>query len=422
MKFYIKQNESYSNPIKYVLEIIAQFTYDELIIIQDPTLANQIFDHQNASSLPICKSFYAGLKENTDFIRNTFSHEPIIRNDEQKPDYIASLFFAINCIQEYSNQSQDYDEYGRYQFTKSWQKRFDKIEENLVLKYIREFQQLVGIKQKPSFRSKLFVSHDIDTVNGALFQDGLWLLKHKRFGQIFKLLFNEVTKGGSWNNIDTILKINSEYDIKATFFWLSQNGVGSQNVKNADYKISKQHKNFENITNASSFNGLHKSSMNLSFDQELELLPTKSTLNRNHFLKFTLPKHWNEIELSKITFDASLGFAEQSGFRNGFAFPFIPFNIEKDEKFHFVEMPLMVMDGTYQQYLKIDKDDTAASIISFFEKHQYDSILSFLWHNTHFTEHKYGGYLEVYKTIIKYFYDSKFEFTSPEDIQKLILK
>lgn len=422
MKIYINKDSKYLNPIKYTLDLIEAFSKDTFQIINDKNSCDLIIDHTDVNSAPIAYLFYDNINSNNLNHIEVFKNNNIILDQHNKPDYLTTIFYIVNCLQEYNTSESQADIYGRFKYEKSWQHKFNKIEENVVLQYIFDFLKSIKADIKPSFKSKIFVSHDIDTINGSLLQDGLWALKHRRFDIICLLIFKEIINKGEWKNIDKIIKLESEYDIKSTFFWLVKKGEGLNNIRNADYNISKQNKFIKEIKINSFYFGLHKSCSNNTIDEELSLLPDISTLNRHHFLRFSLPKLFEEIEESKLTFDSSIGFAERYGFRNGFGMPFIPFNLKDNKKYSFVEMPLMVMDGTFQKYLKTPLEKTADTAINFFEKHNQNAYLSFLWHNTHFTNYKYKGYKEEFIKIIKYLYESNYAFITPTEITSKFFK
>ncbi|MBK9566004.1 MAG: hypothetical protein IPO37_12730 [Saprospiraceae bacterium] len=76
-----------------------------------------------------------------------------------------------------------------------------------------------------------------------------------------------------------------------------------------------------------SANGLHKSSLDYNFITELDHLGFETDRNRFHYLKFSLPDGFDQLESSKIKYDFSLGFPNQIGYRNNFGLPFVHLSI-----------------------------------------------------------------------------------------------
>jgi len=420
-RIFIKKDQSYSKPIEYILLKFSKNKSCVFSFEKDKASAQLIFDNSDPTSQPINISFYESLLNNKIFGHDAyFKSEPyILFQNSNKPDWLATAFYLINSFQEYNIEPQNdfLDKYGRFRYDKSYQSKFNCIEENIVQEcfdsFAREnliFSELANVKRQ----TKVFISHDIDTINGSFLQDGLWAVKRGRLDIILKLIMNEILLNPDWKNMDKITKLHSEHDLKSTFFWLATKKVAENRIKNADYSIGKYSKLIEKSTS----HGLHKSCYNFSIDKELEMLPFDTKLNRYHFLKFTLPSSWDEIQNSALQLDASLGFAERYGYRNSYGLPFRPYNISTQTSYDFVEVPLNIMDGALHRYMKIPLKETGSSIIDFFEKNKTNSIISLLWHNTYFTNYKYTGYLQEYKKVLFYLNESGIQSITPEEIIK----
>ncbi len=416
MKIFIKRDEVYTKPLKYILSVLSKNKSIPVTFSQTKTDAQLIFDHTDSTSIAVNSWFYETLLK-----KKIFRHENyftancyILFPETKKQDYLATAFYMINCFQEYDNHN--VDKYGRYQFSGSYQNKFNCIEKNIVQACFDSFcneYPVFGGSLKSDKKTKVFLSHDIDSIYGSFLQDGLWAIKKGRLDVILKLVMSEILLKPNWKNIDKIVKLHSEHDLKSTFFWLATQKIDSNKVKNADYSINK----LGDLLSITKSNGLHKSCMSYSFDEELDMLPFKTNLNRYHFLKFAVPTAWENIQNSKINFDASLGFAERYGFRNSYGLPFKPYNIDTGEEYSFIETPLNVMDGTLYRYMKVPKNKTAQGIIDFIEKNKTNCIISILWHNPYFTNHyKYGGYLEEYKKVLLYLNEEGIKSITPDEI------
>ena len=157
-----------------------------------------------------------------------------------------------------------------------------------------------------------------------------------------------------WLNMDQIMSLESEFNCTSTFFWLVKKGK-EQGLKNSDYnfKSPRIKKIFHEVRNRGFENGIHKSISKDSFMSELEIFDETPIANRYHFLKFNLPSGYDAIEQAGLKIDTSLGFAENSGFRNNYGRPFNPFNVEERRPYSFIEVPLHVMDTALYQIQKI---------------------------------------------------------------------
>jgi hypothetical protein len=413
---YIKPEEAYSSPIEYFFSILGKNKSLTILFLNSAENAEIIVDHTKAESIPIATDFYKDLLIEKKFgFNHFFKSECLVKTIDGKPDYQGTIFYMLNCFQEYGSGGETIDKLGRFKFTSSYQFKFDSIEKNLVQEYLDQFCMSVPILKKyadNNIKSKIFLSHDIDSIHGALLQDGFWALKKGRIDIVLRLMMNAILLRPDWKNMDQINKIHSEHDLKSTFFWIVNKGTGLQGVKNADYSIRK----LKSVLEKTESNGLHKSSSSESIPEELLKLPVKTSLNRYHFLKYTLPDAFREIDEAGITFDASLGFAEHVGFRNSYGLPFCPYDLKTRKPHNFVEVPLNMMDRTYHQYMKVPLNETSQEVIKFVEKHKENCVLSLLWHNNYFTAYKYGGYLNEYKKVLNYFHESGIQCTTPNEI------
>lgn len=327
---------------------------------------------------------------------------------------LLEIFYLVNSLDEYKASPDSFDELGRMKFDNSIRKAIG-VDKNIVLQKMisvhQQYPQLIDLLKRTDHASYFFLSHDIDSIHGSFLQDGLWAAKKGRLDVIFKLLANAATSKAEWFNMDLIQKTESEYGFKSTFYWLVNSGKIDTRQTNSDYDINsgKVKTSINNLSAANFEHGLHKSISKESFTQELAKAPFKTVGNRYHYLKFKLPEAYQTIEKSGLKLDASLGFAEHYGFRNNYGYPFHPYNTETGKPYSFLEVPLNIMDGSFQRYMKIPVHETASTIINFLEKNNKNCLLSILWHNTFFSNYKYKGYLEEYKKILQYLYESKFQ-------------
>ncbi|MFN2394833.1 MAG: hypothetical protein ABR597_04005 [Bacteroidales bacterium] len=417
LKIHIRKNTSYHYPVLYTLLLIEKNRGEQFSFIDSAENADLVWNHEHPRSQIISLDFYDELARINPKLshKHIFKDEQLIRDSNNKKDLIATIFYMVNCLQEFSVAENDLDALGRFRYESSYQKRFNSIEKNLVKQYMNEFCEAKGIQGKKT-ASAFFISHDIDTIYGSLLQDGYWALRSLRLGDMLKVIAVEISRRPHWKNMERIMHINSEYDVKSTFFWLVNKGKGRQNISNADYSIQKEQSLLQKIKEKGFVNGIHKSSMDMSFDEELARGKIIEPYNRFHFLNFLPSKHWPELSVSPITFDSSLGFAEHYGFRNSYGSAFQPFDIKNKRPFDFVETPLTFMDTTFHHYMKMEKGKIADLIINFYEANPHNCLFSLLWHNTYFTDYKYSGYLAEYKKILSFIYENKIKSLSPAEI------
>ncbi|MFZ6014276.1 MAG: DUF7033 domain-containing protein, partial [Bacteroidota bacterium] len=324
-------------------------------------------------------------------------------------DYITTAFFCLSSWQEHEDKEPD--ALGRFQYKNSYQFKLGNIRRNIVQECFDAMAARLGLQSRHE-KSTFFLSHDIDTVYGAIKEDGFNVIKKGRFDLFLSMLFKVAIGKPAWLNIDHIMDLESAYDCRSTFYW-----IVNKAQKDADYQFQspRMQKYFKNVSSRGFDNGLHKSLSGESFQQEIEKLGVHPLGNRYHFLKFHLPEGYDALENAQIQLDASLGFSEQWGFRNNYGLPYNPYNMAKRAPYNFVEVPLHIMDRTFF-HKRMDLRTVENEIFSFFEAHNENAVLSILWHNNFFTDYKYKGYLSLYKKILAFIRDGNFGTINQEQI------
>lgn len=426
MTFYVKPNCYFTNPAKWFVTFLAHHLQTDFAVTDKYTEGALKITDDTDSDIPIALSFYNKIEKNIFNHRLHFNTEPLILTADGRVDYVATIFYMVNCLQEYGAKDDTLDKYQRFRYEDSYQARFGTIRDNSVAHLIEKFVEttplLRGIfKGKTSRPSQIFLTHDIDSLYSSYFQDGLWAIKKGRFDVLIRLIINELCRKPAYFNIDKMLNIHSEYDIKSTFFWIATQGRSADGIKNADYdlKNNKVQKALEQIQEKGFEIGLHKSSLDSNFDIEFGRLPNAHIkANRYHFLRFQLPHAWQLMSDEGVQLDASLGFASQYGFRNNYGLPFRPYDFRTGTTMPLVVTPLTIMDGTLNGYMGIPEADILSHILDFIEKNKDNCTLGLLWHNTEFSEFRYASYLKIYREILKYIVESKIQTVTATDILK----
>jgi len=415
---YIKPDTEYYHPIKYVMHLIQRHAVDQIIVTDRLTNDCLIFDHTREKSEPIAIDFFSkSEQQNVPLPHETFFPEaPVIRNSANDIDLVATIFYMVNCLQERNSPRSNIDHFGRFKYSASYQHRFDCVEENLVQKYIFELFERWQWEPISPQKSNVFLSHDIDALDGSWIHIVYDLLKQKRIITAIKALFRGITHKPYYRNIHEILNYHRQYGIKSSFFFIPVKGKGRYRIQNADYNIREELELLDLISSQGHSLGLHKSSKESSIAEELEQLPFSTEYNRYHFLSHQPHKDWERLEAANISIDASLGFAEHIGFRNSYGLPFHPYNPKTKEAFKFLEVPLMMMDGTLWGYMGIGPGELGERAIRFFEKNRTDCLISVLWHNTSLTEYPYHGLKASYLQIMEYINQTTLTFVELDKI------
>ena len=433
MRIYIQQNQPFSAPIRWVFDLLA--TNKQTVFEYVPSVENADFrvSVYSDSDVYLDLDFYRNLNNLSTNNTNplpipsllSITHYPVSnKNYPLKTDYLTLIFYFVNCLQEYN--STEFDIHKRFSFSSSRQARTGKITENTVQDFINFFlenQPKFKYLAKKSCESHVFLTHDIDGLYSAWKTEGLWVAKNLRVDKLLHLIYLEAIRRPAWFNIDDILKLHSAYDIRSTFFFLTEKGWNTEGVFHADYDVDapKIQQLFKRIYAQKSEIGLHKSAFaNSDFNAEFSKLPASILKsNRYHFLKFQLPEAWQTMEKAGVQLDASLGFAEQYGFRNSYGLPFHPYDFEKKQAMNLLVTPLNIMDGTMECYMKMPISEIAKTIIYYLENNRKDAILSILWHNREFSPFRFEAYLDIYKQVLTYLHETKMKTLTASEIVKM---
>lgn len=126
---------------------------------------------------------------------------------------------------------------------------------------------------------------------------------------------------------------------------------------------------------------------------------------RFHNLRLDVRWSFNLIEKSGFIYDTTLGFPEKSGWRNGFSFPYRPYNFRLERAYNFIEIPLVIMDITFalERYRNLPVNAARDEIFQLLEifKH-WRGAGAISWHNTMFDPHLSQGYVQLYWDVLKW--------------------
>jgi hypothetical protein len=102
---------------------------------------------------------------------------------------------------------------------------------------------------------------------------------------------------------------------------------------------------------------------------------------RQHYLRWC-PDTWIHWETCGLAYDSSLCFAELAGFRAGTCIPYRPWLFSLNREADLLEIPLVVMDRTMLGYMKLNREQSLAAILSLIEKcRMVGGVFTLLWHN-----------------------------------------
>ncbi|NPA36215.1 MAG: hypothetical protein GXO47_05135 [Chlorobi bacterium] len=355
----------------------------------------------------------------------TFDGDSLVFNH----DFLKSAFYLLSGYQEQT--STDVDTFGRFPYESSVQNKLNATAIPLVNYYfdfiaggLEKFAEKHRLKlvRKKLFKDFGFVlSHDVDKIDYFHWRDTayrwmqvLGLRKaHYNRKRLFRAAVDSIIPtvfpgdNDPFWSFERMCKAESKLNIVSSFYFLNRDGSSFD----ARYFFSEKR-----IKDVMSFIrrkgcevGLHgsfrtaedeKAMMN-AVSELRNAYSYKVTGIRQHFLKFSYPRTFYIQQKAGFRYDTTLGFAPHEGFRNGYCYPFKPYDIKEDKMIDIWEFPLNVMDATLFYYRKLDFDRAGIAIMTVIsEVKKFGGVFSLLWHNSMFDEYEIPGITMFYENIL----------------------
>jgi hypothetical protein len=124
-----------------------------------------------------------------------------------------------------------------------------------------------------------------------------------------------------------------------------------------------------------------------------------------------------------MAYDTTLGFSEHFGFRHGTCFPFRLFNFKTRQPYHFLEIPLHLMDATlhHPNYLQLTRAEIVPAITSMLrEIEKFGGCFTWLWHNENFSEFNSDNGRAAFHQIMEYLQGQQAAFKTTGQVHDLL--
>ena len=327
-------------------------------------------------------------------------------------DILGLCYWCLNRLEEIG--SDDLDEHGRFDGTKSHAFKFNYLDRPIVdewLDILFQGFQMVGlpIKKYPK-NPRISISHDVDVPSLYQYRSFLQLLrmgistlvKRQSARDIVNLVrFYRSNKSGfkefdPFNTFDWIMDVSDKNNTKSTFFF--QCGISKAPI-DCDYSLADPEitELIGRIVDRGHRLGLHPSyfayeNYNLSRD-EFDFYKNYCGQNGIKLLKYAVRMHYLRISFNKtlsifddlgIEVDTTFGYPNLAGFRCGTCIPYTPFDPVRCEPFKVVMEPLILMEAAIISPNFNDLSEQALKrAVSLKEKcYKVGGNFSVLWHNS----------------------------------------
>jgi len=361
-------------------------------------------------------------------------------------DLIFSSFFFLSRWEEMVSKTTD--RHGRFITRESISHAYQFSQRailNEYLKFLLEIiSQIARAKKIPLLRKcfwpngqKLAVclTHDVDIIEKWYIYSLIRCLELIKTGQLSSFLttFWSLIKGiMSAKNpalaFEQITSAEDKFFFRSSFYFM----MGKPKLKDLfssdiTYDLSKPNtlekarevlkEGFEIGLHASYNTFLDPQSL-LKEKEELERLIDSPILGlRQHFLRFKIPESWIDQNNCGFLYDTTLGFADRSGYRASFTFPFNTYDLKNDQKMSLIELPLVIMDRTYSKYLSFSPDEIMEDVINIFrDLEDSGGLATILWHTHMVDELGFSGYPQLYEKILDFMYRKGYFVASAKEI------
>ena len=335
-------------------------------------------------------------------------------------DIFSAVFYLVSRYEEY--QYLTYDQHGRYPSSNSILYKNNCLDEPIVNQWVLDLKdRIVKLNPELNFRPRSFEflsTIDIDQAYQFKYKSYLrTLLGYFRdFSRWDKELLktrwlvrnNKITD--PFDSYCFQFNNHSAYKIQAIYF-LQVGKMGR-----FDKNLTPTNPAFQNLIQQLCEQENTKLGLHPSYDsfyhfdklkKEKEILEnligSQIIKSRQHYLKFQLPKTYQNLIALGIKEEYTMGYSDQVGFRAGIAAPFFWFDLEKNEETKLRVFPFCSMDITPQHYYKMKPDEAILLNRKLLRKtKELGGFFSSLWHNESLGgENHWQEWEKVYVNLLK---------------------
>lgn len=364
----------------------------------------------NYEGVPV---IYGQRKENNSFLK-VFDQQILLGLD-----IFGSIFFMLTRYEEIIEKKRD--KFQRFPASASLAYKEGFLHRPIVNEYVEIFWRCLkllwpGLTRQPrQFRVR--VSHDVDHPFQYAFIRPSTLLRNA-IGDVSKRgslsqglsrirLWNHVQRGhiseDPFNTFDWIMDISEKHNLTSAFYFIAEH---TDPQKDGDYTIDhpllrglirKIHQRGHEIGLHTSFNTyLDPVQTRREFEKLLKIckeekISQQTWGGRQHFLRWQTPYTFQNLDSAGLTYDSTLTFAEQAGFRCGVCYEYPVFNLLTRQKLKILERPLVVMECTVldDRYMGLNYDTQKAYDYIAGLKNAcrlFNGDFTLLWHNNRFVK------------------------------------
>lgn len=349
-------------------------------------------------------------------------------------DILKSAFYLLSGYQEYVSRERDM--HGRFPWASSIQYQIGvtgipvvNYYFEIILEAFEKFSKVNGLEFRIKKRENpmLFLSHDVDRIRKYSLRNlsyvGLQLFGIKSNNYSFNRRVKNVRdyaagtllfKRDPYWNFRELQQLEKELGITSTWYFLEKTREDNSRYHFRDAKIRRIISEISSQGHEIGIHGTLESSedpaaMSGGIRRLNDICDKPVSGIRQHYLKYSNPATSQIQADSGLQYDATLGFAEQIGFRNSYAFPFRLYDFDNRQPFDLWQIPLNVMDVTLLGYMGIPVEEIPEAIRPILrEATRFGALIAMLWHNCNLDDEEFPGIKAVYQKVLKEVMNSGF--------------
>jgi Family of unknown function (DUF7033) len=328
-------------------------------------------------------------------------------------DIFGSAFFMLTRYEEAANPVRD--QHGRFPGTSSLAYQEEFLERPIVNEYLEILWACLK-RLWPQFRRRpreyrVVVTHDVDqplsvankpwstilrNAGGDLVHRKDMFLVPRRFYARLACYRGNHDADPS-NTFDFIMDLSEHHGLRDAFYFITECSPG---VPDGDYSIDmpwvrklmrRIHARGHEIGLHPSYNSFKDTARTrrefvrlLSVAEEEGIKQCKWG-GRQHYLRWEASTTWRDWEEAGLSYDSTLSFADQVGFRCGVCFEYPAFNLQRRRRLQLHERPLVVMEVSLlsEQYMNLTPRAAREKILTLARRcKDYNGQFTLLWHNS----------------------------------------
>jgi hypothetical protein len=333
-------------------------------------------------------------------------------------DLFAASFYLLTRYEEYLPHKKD--NHGRFSAEESLAFKNGFLEEPVVDQWAFLFAEVLK-QQYPNFQIPERKYEYIPTID----IDVAYAYKYKGFGRTVGAFAKDLVQFNLLNALsrtkvllglekdpydtyDFFEKLHQQYNLTPVFFFL----VGRYGQFDKNHSIrKKEYRDLIKEISAGVAVGLHPSYGSNSDFEALEketegfsqVIGRTVEKSRQHFLKLTIPETYRNLNKIGIREDYTMGFASKPGFRAGTCTSFHFYDLEMEAQTLLKIFPFQVMDGTLNQYMKLNQKEAVEKIRKIVNSVKLvNGTFISLWHNESVGEQReWKNWSGVYDELLK---------------------